>query len=336
MQAVITGATGLLGANLAVLLREHGIDVRCTRRATSNTIHLEPYDIEWVEADLSSTSALTQAFDGADVIFHCAAAVSILRNVTQTLTQTNVDGTNNVLAAIQAADAGRLVHCSSTVAIGLSEDGMPATERNAWNLAKYGRDDGYATTKKQSEDNVLRAAADGLDAVVVNPGYLFGAFDQRPSSGRMLIDVVTRQVPGHSAGINNFANASDVAAGLVAAWKKGTRSERYILGGENLNYKECFQRIAAVAGTRPPGMSVPSWMAKPFGWLGDIQQRVTGREPLLNSNTIGWGYTKNFMFSSEKAIAELGYQPQPIEKGIAEALAWFRNCEMVSALPNFP
>ena len=77
-------------------------------------------------------------------------------------------------------------------------------------------------------------------------------------------------------------------------------------------------------------------MARPFGWLGDLQQRVTGREPLLNSNTIGWGYTKNFVFSSEKSRNKLGYQPQPIEKGITEALSWFRKNGMVPPLPNFP
>lgn len=53
MKVAITGATGLLGGNLAVLLAEAGTEVVCTRRSGSRTEHLAHLPIVWKEADLA-------------------------------------------------------------------------------------------------------------------------------------------------------------------------------------------------------------------------------------------------------------------------------------------
>lgn len=321
----ITGATGLLGANLAEALREAGHAVRCTRRATSSIEHLEHLDLEWVDADLGDPAALTRAFDGADAVFHCAAAVSIDRHVTPALTAANVEGTRHVIDAIRKASAGRLIHCSSTVAVGLSVDGeTPCDETAPYNFADYGLADGYSRTKRLAEERVMAAVAEGLDAVVVNPGFMFGPYDVRPSSGKMIVDVVRRRVPGTSDGRNCFADARAVARGMVAAWQRGVAGERYILGGENRTYAEMFRRIAEIAGVAPPRLAAPRWAAALVGRVGDLQGRLTGREPLVNSNTIAWGYCRRFIFSSDKAKRDLGYAPGAPDDGVRAALDWFR------------
>jgi dihydroflavonol-4-reductase len=60
-------------------------------------------------------------------------------------------------------------------------------------------------TKRAAEERVMDAVEQGLDAVVVNPGYMFGPHDQHQSSGRMIVDVVRGRVPGYSLGRNSFA-----------------------------------------------------------------------------------------------------------------------------------
>ena len=327
--AVITGASGLLGANLAIALLGRGHRVRATRRGRSRVAHLEAFPIEWVSADLSDRTALASAFAGADVVFHCAAQVSIVRRVTPALRAANIDGTANVLEAVRRAGAGRLVHCSTVTAVGLSEDGRPCDETARWNFDRHGMADGYGTTKHLSEELVHAAAADGLDTVIVNPTYMFGPYDTRPSSGRMIVDVVRGRVPGWTPGLNNFVDVRDVARGMIAAWEKGARGERYILGGENLTYKDIFERIARVAGTAPPRRAVPRWMAKLIGWAGDAVERVRDAEPFLNSVAVDYGYLTSFQFTSEKAKRVLGYETGPIETAIRDALAWFRAHDMV-------
>lgn len=329
MRTVVTGASGLLGSNLAIELLRQGHGVRATRRAGSRVQHLAEFPIDWVDADLGDEHALARAFEGADAVFHCAALVSIQRKASPALVAANVDGTRHVLSAMRRAGAGRLVHCSTVGAVGLSEDGRPCDERARWNFAERGMDDGYVTTKRQAEDLVRAAVAAGQDAVIVNPCWMFGPYDARPSSGRMIVDIVRGRVPGWTPGANNFVDVRDVARGMILAWHKGQPGERYILGGENLPYREMFARIAAIAGVRAPTREVPRWLAALLGRFGDLQERLTGREPLVNSVTVGYGFCVDFQFSSDRARRELGYSPGPVDPAIADALSWMRGRGMV-------
>ena len=256
MKVAITGATGLLGANLAVHARAAGHEVVCTHRSTSNRAFLAHLDLEWVEAPLSDPAALTRAFTGCERVFHCAARTSVLPTVTPALTAANVTGTDHVVQACIDAGVERLVHTSSTVAVGLSDDGTPCDESAPWNLAAHGLDDGYATTKRQSEERVLKAVSDGrIDAVVVNPGFMFGPLDARPSSGEMVLAVAKGMARVFTPGWNCFADVRAVADGMWKAAEKGRTGERYILGGENLSYGHVFSRIAPIVPAHPRSTS---------------------------------------------------------------------------------
>lgn len=322
--AVVTGASGLLGGNLVVELLDRGHAVRATRRGTTKVAHLADHAIEWVSADLDDVAALTEAFVGADVVFHCAALVSVRRKPTPALVRANVDGTRNVLAAVRAANVKRLVHCSTVGAVGLSDDGEPCTEEHRWNFPEHHLDDGYVTTKHQAEELVRAAASEGLDAVVANPSYMFGPLDARPSSGKLIVDVVRGKVPGRTPGWNNFVDVRDVAKGMLLVWQKGKTGERYILGGENLPYAEVFERIGRIAGAKTPTWNIPRALAAPLGWFGDLREAMSDAEPLINTMTVRYGYCKAFIFSSDKAKRELGYATRPLDDAIGDAIAWFR------------
>lgn len=321
-RAALTGASGLLGGNLAAELRARGHEVIATRRAGTQVAHLEDLGLTWVDADLSSIDALARAFAGADVVFHCAAAVSVKREVTPEMTAANVTGTANVVEAAIAARAPRLVHTSSVVAVGLTTSGRPCDETAAWNFDAEGLADAYAQTKRRAED-VVDAARERLDAVTVCPTYMFGPRDAKPSSGKLIVNVVRRRVPGWTPGYNNFVDVRDVARGMIAAWERGRRGERYILGGHEMTYGDVMREIARVAGVAPPRFRVPRPAAWAYGKWGDLVERL-GREPVVNSTQIRYAYTDKFRFRSEKAARELGYAPGPLEPAIRDAIAWFR------------
>ena len=173
------------------------------------------------------------------------------------------------------------------------------------------------------------AVGEGLDAVIVNPTYMFGPYDSRPSSGKMIVELVQGKIPGLSSGFNNFVDVRDVARGMLLAAEKGRRGERYILGGEDMSYEAAFTRIAAVAGVKPPRVRLPKWAARVFGWAGDVHETMTTAEPLLNSVTVNYGYCDTFRFSSAKAERELGYTHAPMEQAVADAIAWFRKTGML-------
>ena len=325
---VVTGASGLLGGNLAAELRAAGHDVAATRRAGTKVAHLEDLKLEWRDADLGSVSALAKAFAGASAVFHCAAAVTIKRDVTPEMTAANVTGTQNVIDACIEAKVPRLVHTSSVVAVGLTEPGgKPCDETAPWNFDEAGLVDAYAITKRQAEE-VVNAARERIDAVVVNPTYMFGPRDARPSSGKLIVDVVKRRVPGWTPGYNNFVDVRDVARGMIAAWQRGRRGERYILAGHDMTYGDVMGTIARVAGVKPPRFKVPRPLAAAFGRFGDFVEK-RGKDPLVNSTQIRYAFTDRFRFKSEKAARELGYTIGPLEPAIADAIAWFRANRML-------
>lgn len=326
-RVAITGASGLLGGNLAVELVSAGHQVVAIRRSGTKVRHLDDIPIEWVDADLGSVEALTRAFTGAAAVFHCAAAISLRRVVSPEITAANVTGTANVIDAAIAANVARLVHTSSVVAIGLSTDGRPCDETAVWNFDVMGMSDAYSITKHQAED-VVRAAGDRIDAVIVNPTYMFGPRDARPSSGKLILDVVRRRIPGWTPGFNNFVHVRDVTRGMVSAWQRGRRGERYILGGHDMTYDQVMRAIAQIAGVKPPRFRVPRAAAWMLGTYGDLVER-RGKEPLINSTQVRYAYSDRFRFKSDKAARELGYAVSAFEPALREAIAWFRTNGML-------
>jgi dihydroflavonol-4-reductase len=327
MRVAITGASGLLGGNLAAELIAAGHQVIATRRAGTQVAHLADLSIEWRDAELGDTASLTRAFAGAAAVFHCAAAVSVMRTVTPEMRSTNVDGTRHVIGACIAAKVPRLVHTSSVVAVGLSTNGTPCDETATWNFDREGLLDAYAITKHEAEE-VVNDARDRLDCVIVNPTYMIGPRDARPSSGKLLIKVVERKVPGSTPGYNNFVDVRDVARGMIGAWQKGRRGERYILAGHDMTYRSFFEKVAALAGVKPPRFMIPKALGRVVGAFGDLVER-TGREPVVNSTQIRYAYTDKFRFASTKAARELDYTFGPIETAITDALDWFRDKKML-------
>jgi len=328
MKIVITGATGLLGANLALMLADQGHRPLCLKRPNSSTWHLEGANVEWVDGDIEDLDLLQTIFNGADLVFHCAALVSINRNRLKEMERVNIMGSRNVAEAAQRSGVRRLVYCSTVDAIGFPEGDGLADETTAWNHDKIGIDHPYAVTKYKAQIEMLEAAERGLDLVVVNPAFMLGPYDPKPSSGKMIVQIARKKMPVYTEGSNNFVDVRDVARGMILASQRGKKGETYILGGENLSYLEAFTRIARLAGVKPPAIKAPKTLSRWVGYAGDLVEKITGHDQEINSVSVTYGNLKRF-FSSQKAVSELGYTITPIEKGITDALAWFRKHNMI-------
>ncbi len=321
---LVTGATGLVGGNLARALVARGRTVRVLLRPTSRAGHLDDVPgLEHAPGDVTDSASLLRACDGVEHVYHCAALVSMWPRRDAEMWRVNVGGTDNVVAAVRRAGVRRLVHCSSVDAIGLPESDAPSTEETPWNWDRLGLENGYARTKYESQRRVLAAAARDVDAVVVNPTYMLGAWDARPSSGRMILEVAAGRAVAHTDGGNNFVDVEDVTDAMIAAAERGGRGESYILGGVDLTYREVFSLIADVLGVSPPRFALPYALARIGGWVGDVVAAVTDREPAINTTTARMGYVRHY-YSPRKAIVALGMRKTPIHTAIERAVAWFR------------
>ncbi len=322
MRAVVTGAAGLLGENLLRSLLAQGWSVVGVHRSALPATALDALDVDWRACDVLDTDALTVAFRGADVVFHCAASVRQLRGTSDEIARDTVQGTVSVLEAVRRARALRLVHCSSALTVGLSEDGMPITEEHPWNLAQHRLDTAYVRAKRCAEEAVL--SAHDVDAVVVNPALMIGPGGARLHGNALVQNVASGWVRGWPGGVANYVGVRDVAQAMVAAAERGRTGERYLLTGENLTWKSLLQRIASVAGVSPPSRPLPQWAIALASHVGQLTQGLGVLRAMPDPKIVPFMYHVGVAYTSEKARKQLGFMPAAIEEPVAETLRWLR------------
>jgi dihydroflavonol-4-reductase len=308
VRALVTGASGFIGAHVAAALTQDGATVRAFD-SQEPPPHARVED--WAKGDVLDPDALRRALDGCDAVFHLAAVYSYYRRDAERMLHVNVEGTRNVLAA---AGERRVVHTSSAATCGPAP-GRPATENDsppAWELKVA-----YKRSKIESERLALAARA-----VVVNPTTPVGPGDLRPTpTGKMIRDVASGRARAYvrSTGLNIVA-VEDLAGGHLLAHERGRAGERYLLGGEDMSLKEVFATVARAAGRTPPRVAVPFPLVLAGAWLADHTLALFGREPeLLVLDSVRLARVPAW-FSCEKAKTELGYSWRPARQALEEAV----------------
>lgn len=317
----ITGATGLVGNNLTRALCEAGQRVRVLSRGADRR-ELAGLPVETVVGELEP-EPLARLVEGADVVVHAAANVWIGVTGRAEVERVNVGGTEAVCAAMaRHAPRARLVQVSSVDALGLGTRAQPADETTAPRPSEGGV--AYVDSKRAADAVVRRAVAGGLDAVLVHPTFMIGPWDWRPSSGRMLLEVARGRALVAPAGGNNFVDVRDVVAGIlrVADRAAAPTGSAWVLGHENLSYREAWTRMARVVGRPAPLLETPRWVGLAVAQLLHAPLALGVPEGPVNPATTRMSFLPHY-FDASKATRELGLTWRPLEVACADAWAWF-------------
>lgn len=320
-KVLITGASGLLGSNTAAVLLERGYIVKVLLRKTSNTIAIEDLDTEIAFGDITDAPSVAKAVEGCDIVIHAAANTSQWGAEMFRHDAVNVQGTQNVLEAVERCGVERFIHVSTanTFAPGTLEE--PGDERGAFSHQDVASK--YIHTKYAAEDLILEAIhKKNVPGLIVNPTFMLGARDAKPSSGKMILYYLRNPVTICPPGGKNFVAVQDAAIAIANAIERGQVGERYLLAGENMNYATFFQKVADVTDRKKPTFTSPAWLLKSAGHLGDVAQRFLPQPISLTYANTSMLTIDNY-YSPAKAIAELGMPQTPIADAIADAVAWF-------------
>ena len=317
---LVTGATGLVGNNVVRQLLARGDAVRVLTRQSSNPRPLEDLDVQHALGDICQADSVRQACEGVHAVVHAAGYVHIGRSKLDVHRAINVEGTRNVARAARESGA-RMVHVSSTDAVGIGSLDEPADEETPF--ADHAGCT-YAITKREAEQVVQQEIAQGLDAVIVNPSFMLGPWDWKPSSGRMLLEVAKGKALVAPRGHFSACDVRDVAAGILTAIERGQCGRRYLLAGKTLSYLDAFRLFAQVTGGRRPIGSPGPVVSLIGGWLGDLSTLITRDESDVNSAAIRIArLPKNY--SSRRAQDELAYTTRPVEESARDAWQWFQD-----------
>lgn len=322
-----------MGAHLLYELTAAGHAVRALRRpGTDLTIverifrHYAPdasslvTRIEWVEGDVLDMPALEAAMEGIDRVYHAAAMVSFDPRDARTMHQVNVEGTANVVNAALDRGVRRLCHVSSVAAIGHGVPGEARHEELMWEADTHTSP--YAASKYAAELEVQRGIAEGLEAVMVNPCVVLGP----GAPGRSSMTMVERLARGtrfHPPGANAVVDARDVASAMVVLMDRGVTGERYILVGENLDYKRLFTLLANAFGHPSPSIALPAWPLQLAWRLERLRTLFFGGRPFVTRHTVRSALVHR-RYDNRKALSVPGIRFRTAEEAVANVASFVR------------
>jgi dihydroflavonol-4-reductase len=320
--ALVTGASGFVGAAVVRALLARGRRVRALVRPTSDRRNLAGLAVELRTGSLEDPGSLREAVQGATHLLHVAADYRLWVRDPHAMFRANVDGTRALMEAALEAGVERVVYTSSVATLGTTGTDEPADEDTPSRLADMVGP--YKQSKFLAEQEVRRLVRErGLPAVVVNPSTPVGPGDLKPTpTGRLIVEAAAGRMPGFVDTGLNIVHVDDVAEGHVLALERGGIGERYILGGEDLRLAEILAEIALLTGRRPPRLRIPIPTLVPVAFAAEMVARVTGHEPFVTRDGLKMAEKKMY-FSSAKAERELGYAPRPAREALADAVAWF-------------
>jgi nucleoside-diphosphate-sugar epimerase len=320
--SVVTGANGFLGAYVVVALLKKGLSVKALKRSSSDLSEfnyiasLELKDtpelineLEWVDADVLDVLSLDEAFQNEDFVFHCAADVSFKGNL-KSLLKTNAEGTANVVNACLKANVKKLVHVSSTAAIGRTDSNALITEKSMWR--EDDNNTAYAVSKHLAELEVWRGVEEGLNAVIVNPGIIIGSGDWSKGSCKLFLNI-KNGFRFYTRGVNGFVWVKDVAKTMMELCFSDINAKRFLVVSENISYKQLFEGIAKNLNVKAPSIEIKlsyipwlKWPLKVYSWYN--------RKTNLSAETLKTS-VKQHRYSND-AIIKTGFVFTPLEEVI--------------------
>lgn len=318
-EILVLGATGFIGGHLARSGLESDLHVTGLRRNPAKTGHLDGLPVAWVDGDLLDTDRLTSAMENKQAVFHAAAyyprdgSLSTAAHVENGLREIR-----SVLEAFRASGAGRLVYTSSLSTIGQPppDSGRLADERDHYHPGSM-PNNAYYEVKSAMERQVLEAAHEGLNAVILNPTAVFGPGDINLATGQILVLIARGRALISPPGIINAVDVRDVADAHIQALARGNHGERYILGGHNLTIPEFVTAAAQLSGVRPPLFTLPEWVLSGSIWLADHLPLIPDAPDHLRALPHNQGY------NIQKAVRDLDLDPRGLEETIYESILWF-------------
>lgn len=307
MKVLLLGASGLLGQNVFRQLLRDGYEVvalvRSAERFLKSIGHYDAqsyiaYDDERVfhfedgmsceyqsvyedrtvlftvrQGLLLSYEHLLSAASGCDAVINCAGTTDMSLLHYDDYLPVNVALCASLLRLMDDCAIGSLVHVSTANTIGYGSAAVPASECAP--MQPPFADSFYARSKAEGERLLLDAAGLHPDRhiVILNPGFIIGAYDLKPSSGQLLLAAYRKPLMVVPKGGKSFVAASDAAVAVVNAVTLGSSGCRYLITGSNLSLREFYSLQASVCGYRQWLIPLPSWLALVAGRLGDLLRR---------------------------------------------------------------
>jgi dihydroflavonol-4-reductase len=314
MKALVTGANGFTGAHLVKALRDRGVAVAAYVRESSNCDRLEGLAIDYHYGDITDTAKLTTAMQGVDVIYHIAAYVELGLVDAAKMERANVQGTQAVLTAMQAAHVPKMLYCST---IGIFGDTQGQTIDETFQRTQQGFSSAYDRTKYAAQQLINQAVQNGSHIVSVMPSGIFGADD--PHFGPVVKSFKRGRLKVWAGGdrVTGIVHVDDLVDGMIRAIEQAQSGEYFILSAGDMTTREMFGVFSQATGVSAP-IEAPRPIVRVVANLLDVVGRATGWQPPIDRERAHYVYDRCVRVSGAKAMRELGWNPRSATQTLQE------------------
>jgi dihydroflavonol-4-reductase len=322
MKILVTGADGLLGNNLVRELLSRNHKVRVLLLPNSDASSLDGLNIERFFGNILNPQDIEKSIQDCDAVIHAAANTNIWPSRSEIIRKVNIDGTQNIIDAALKAKIKRLVYIGTANSFGFGSKENPGNEQLPYQSAKYGLD--YMDSKLEAQQLILKAVKEkGLAAITVNPTFMLGPYDTKPSAGALILAIYEQKVPGFAPGGRNYVSVKDAAIAIANGLTKGKIGESYIVGNVNLSYEEMFTLVAKIVNVKPPKIKIPSFFIKIYGLIGSAYGNLFKKAPTVSYPMAQISCDEHY-FTAQKARNELDLPQTNIEIAIKESFDWLK------------
>lgn len=330
---LVTGAAGFLGGTVCRQLIRRGERVRAFVLPNDRAMKFVPEEAEIVEGDLTDLSSLRAFFtlpEGWEfIVIHCASIVTVNPEYSQKVMDVNVGGTKNIIdLCLSTPGFRKLVYVSSTGAIPELPKGQAIAEVDHFAPEETPElvRGCYSQSKALATQAVLDACRQrGLNACVVHPSGILGPEDFAVGeTTKVVIQIINGEMPAGIDGSFNLCDVRDLAAGCIAAADKGRCGECYILGNQEVGFRDFAKLVADECGTKPMKRFLPCGLARFLAKLMEKQAEKKGARPLMTTFSV-YNLARNNQFDSSKARRELGYHTRSYQETMHDEVQWLKD-----------
>jgi len=318
----VTGADGMLGNRIVRELLNQNYKVKCLVHKGRNNGTLSGLDIEIIEGDLTKPESWKHEVEDCIFMINSAACTIVNPSRHKLCYDINYKAVESLVDICTEYKLKRFVQVGTATSFPVGTKTNPGKETGKYSMAKFRMD--YMDTKYQAQEFLLNAFREkDFPVVIINPTYMIGEYDSLPSSGKLIIAITKKMLPGYTTGGKSFAYSKDVAVAIVNAIKLGENGHCYIAGGENLTYKEFFLKVCNVNQVDAKYKKIPSPFALIFGFISTVIANLKGNTPHLNYSMARVALVNQY-YSSDKAISVLKMPQTKIEIAIQECTQWLK------------
>lgn len=324
MKAFVTGGTGFIGRTVVRKLIERGYSVSALARSESGGAVLRAMGATVVPGDITDRESMREGMRGSDVVFHIAAIYQFTQEALARAETVNVGGTRNVLEMAVELGIPRIVYTSTVAVFGDTRGEVPDETYYAGGpfLSEYDR------TKWLAHYEVAEPLmAQGAPIIIVMPGGVYGPGDSSVIGEmmRLFYRGMLPILPGPET-VLTYAYIDDIADGHILAAEKGRTGQSYILAGPAVPLGEMVDFWAQLTGKARPAAHVPARFARGLAPIANRAQPALSL-PQAFSGTMFGSLGTSYAGRSDKARAELGWRPRPIQAGMRETFEWIAATE---------